>query len=153
MLPVWRKEFNDILRYIIFQDEELKTLMKVPNGTSILDFFDKYFIEMGFTDETLKNEAVRVVYGSIGNNDIPKVLKNEISFDIYVKKSELRNATKDRLMLRTHLVADRIKTLLTQKDNPNMGGYVFREIGESELGTSTVGYTRYNISFNYFSIT
>ena len=151
MLRNWLNEWNDIIRYIIWSDVQLKTLMKIPANASILDFVDKYFIRMGYTDETLSDQAVRIVYGEVGGGaDIPHVMKQEMSFDIYVKKSELRNATNDRLQLRTHLIADRLNHLLTQKDNPHIGGYNFRVIGETEMGTSVVGYTRLNISFEFF---
>lgn len=150
MLPAWQNEWNNIIRYVIFQDETLKTLMKIPTGTSILTFLDKHFIETGIADETLSSEDVRIIYGDFHSEGlIPHFLKQQLSFDIYVKKSELRNATKDRLVLRTHLIANRLNALLTKKDDPNLGGFVFRVIGETSLGTSLIGYTRYNITFEY----
>lgn len=36
----WTNEWNNIIRHTLFQDTELKTLMKIPEGTTIIDFID-----------------------------------------------------------------------------------------------------------------
>lgn len=150
MPSFWINEFNDIIRFIIFPDEKLKTLMKLPPDTNIISFIDNYFIRAGFTNKTLKDETVRIIYGDVGTKlaGAPHVLKQQMDFDIYVKLTDVHNACNDRLVYRTHLIAERIKELLTEQ-NEHLGGYVFRCIGESDMGTSTIGYTRHNISFAY----
>lgn len=145
----WIDDWNDILRDVIFPDEELKTLMKIPEGTDIITFVDKYFIRANYTTKTLTNEPVRIVYGDLYANDTnnPNVMRNELSFDIYVRLEDIHNAERDRLVMRTHLIANRLINLLTKKRY--LGVYRFWLAGECEMGTSTIGYARYNVSFNY----
>lgn len=149
MVGSWMTFWNNIIRNVIFQDQQLKKLMKIPDGTNIVEFIDRYFIRAGYTSKTLKDEPVRIVYGDISGSDVgnPYVTKNQMSFDIYVKTQQLHNATKDRLMFRTQLIADRIAYLLT-KDR-YVENYRFWIAGDHDMGTSTIGYARYNITFNY----
>ena len=152
----WMNDWNDIIRYVIFPDEELKSLMLVPEGTSIINFIDKYFIRAGYTNEILEKEDVRIVYGDSETNptDVPNVKRNTLSFDIYVRQTKLHNATNDRLQYRTHLIANRLNTLLTKGGTSGkyLGGYRFWPSKEVDLGTRTVGYVRYNISFEYMRV-
>ena len=151
-LQTWSKDWNELIRNVFFQDEELKELMKVPDKISIVDFVDKYFIRAGWTNTTLVDQPVRIVYGDVGpkDTDVPNVKKNELSFDIYVKQEYLRNATYDRLELRTHLIANCIIKLLTSERYH--GGYRFWIKGDWDLGTRTIGYARYNVSFYYMKV-
>ena len=147
----WTREWNDIIRYVIFPDEGLKFLMKLPENTTIINFINKYFMRVGTVSEPLKDEVVRIVYGNYGSalaNDV-HVLKQEISFDIYVQTKQLHNVGEDRLVYRTELIAERLKDLLTRSDPELLGGYHFRCIGESDMNTSTIGYVRYNVTFQY----
>lgn len=66
----WIDEWNDILRNIIFADDELKTLMEIPESTNIIAFTDRHFIRAGYTNKTLVNEPVRIVYGMLGTGDL-----------------------------------------------------------------------------------
>ena len=145
----WIDDWNDIIRNVIFKDEELKSLMKLPQGTNIITFIDKYFIRAAYTTEVLTNETVRIVYGRIsrGYADNPYVTNNELSFDIYVKNEELHNVERDRLVFRTDLIAKRLIDLLTKQRY--LGAYHFYVESEGEMGTSTIGYTRYNVTFSY----
>lgn len=149
---VWVDEWNDIIRNVIYPDEKLKQLMCIPEGTSIVNFIDKYFIRAGYTGALLKDQKVRIVYGDVGgvSTDVPDILKHEISFDIYVKLDSLHNAQPDRLIFRTNLIADRINELLT-KDR-YLNGYRFWISTQSDLGTQTIGYARHNISFHYMKV-
>ena len=152
-MPVnaWINEFNDIIRYVIFPDAELRELMMLPANTSIINFIDKYFMRVGTSSEPLSNEDVRIVYGTVGTglaNDV-HVLRQEISFDIYVRQKCLHNVGNDRLVFRTELIADRLNRLLTDQYDERLGGYRFRCIGQSDMSTTTIGYVRYNISFAY----
>lgn len=152
----WMNDWNDIIRHVIFPDEDLKSLMMVPKGTTIINFIDKYFIRAGYTNELLEKEDVRIVYGDAESNptSVPNVKKNVLSFDIYVRKTKLHNATEDRLQYRTHLIANRLNMLLTKGGTSGkyLGGYRFWPSKELDLGTRTVGYVRYNISFEYMRV-
>lgn len=151
MPNAWTNEFNNIIRYVIFPDEELRNLMNLPEDTTIIRFIDKYFIRAGTSSEPLSDEDVRIVYGSIrtGLAEDVHVLRNEISFDIYVRQKMLHNVGQDRLLFRTELIADRLNELLGDQYNERLGAYRFRCIGRSDMSTGTIGYVRYNISFAY----
>lgn len=99
----WIDDWNTILREIIFADEELKSLMKLPEGTDIISFIDKYFIRAGYTNKVLEDEHVRIIYADIQGADtaVPNVMKKMITFDIYVKTEDLHNVGHDRLVMRT----------------------------------------------------
>jgi hypothetical protein len=152
MLMTWVKEWNDIIRDVIYPDEEIKRLMLVPEGTGIIEFVDRYFVRAGYTSTLLTNENVRIVYGNVAaeDTDVPNVKKNEMSFDIYVKQEHAHNASRDRLEMRQELIANRLQYLLTK--NRYLGGYRFWIKGQYDLGTKTIGYTRYNISFYYMKV-
>jgi len=57
-------------------------------------------------------------------------------------------------MYRTHLIANRLNDLLTKEGTSGkyFGGYRFWPSKEMDLGTRTVGYVRYNISFEYMRV-
>jgi hypothetical protein len=152
----WMTDWNNIIRYVIFPDPQLRELMCLPENISIIDFIDHYFIRAGYTNELLEKEDVRIVYGDTNSEetDVPNVLKNTLSFDIYVRQEKLHNATSDRLMFRTHLIANRLNMLLTKGGTSGkyLGGYRFWPCKEMDLGTRTVGYVRYNISFKYMRV-
>lgn len=148
----WITEWNDIIRNVIFKDTELRQLMELPEDIKIIDFIDRYFIRAGYTSKLLKDESVRIVYGSVFSNetDVPNIKTNEMSFDIYVRYEELHNVGNDRLTMRTQLIAARLVELLCSERY--LKGYRFWVASENDLGTKTAGYARYNISFNYMKI-
>lgn len=145
----WTKEWNNIIRNVLFVDTELKTLMMIPENTTIISFIDKYFIKAGFTNALLSNEDVRIVYGtmSTGSTNVPGITNNELSFDIYVKTEHAHDVGRDRLQLRTELIKDRLICLLNNLSYDY--GYHFKVAGEGDMGTRTIGYSRYNVSFSY----
>jgi len=151
MPNAWTNEFNDIIRYVIFPDAELRELMRLPEKTTIINFIDRYFVRAATVSEPLRDEDVRIVYGTIqtGLADNVHVLRNEISFDIYVRQKVLHNVGADRLVFRTELIADKLNELLTNQYDQRLGGYRFRCIGRGDMSTTTIGYVRYNISFAY----
>ena len=75
-----------------------------------------------------------------------------MTFDIYVKDEELHNVGDDRLMMRTHLIADRLQYLLTKERYLVDTGYRFWIAGDWDLGTRTTGYARYTIAFYYMKV-
>ena len=154
MPNAWTSEFNDIIRHVIFKDRILRELMMLPEDTTIIQFIDKYFMRVGTSSEPLKDENVRIVYGSVGRglaSDV-HVLSQELSFDIYVKQTQLHNVGNDRLVYRTELIADRLNQLLCDQYDERLGPYRFRCIGRSDMSTGTIGYVRYNISFSYMRV-
>ena len=154
MPSAWITEWNTIMRKVIYADKQLKELMLLPEGTDIMTFIDKYFIRASYTNDLVENEKVRIVYGFINNDDtdVPDVKRNLLNFDIYVKKECLHNVGVDRLLYRTTLIADRLKELLKKNEFIEGTGYKFRINTEGELGTRTIGYTRYGIRFNFMRV-
>ena len=150
----WLKAWNTIIREVIWRDHDLKVLMKMPPKTGILQFCDRYFIRAGYSNILLTDEVCRIVYSDIQGSDtaVPNVRKNMMTFDIYVKQEELHNATDDRLMMRTHLIASRLEYLLTKDRYLADTGYRFWIAGDWDLGTRTTGYARYTIAFYYMKV-
>ena len=150
----WQDAWNTIIRKVIWPDHELKTLMKIPPKTGILQFNDQYFIRAGYTNKLLTDEVCRIVYSDIQGSDtpVPNVRKSMLTFDIYVKMDELHNASDDRLQFRTHLIAERLQKLLTKERYLQGTGYRFWVAGDWDLGTRVIGYARYCIAFYYMKV-
>ena len=150
----WLNAWNTIIRQIIWKDAELKSLMKIPAKTNILQFCDKYFIRAGFTNELLTDEVCRIVYSDIqgSSTEVSNVRKNMMTFDIYVKQEEQHNIGNDRLLARSDLIAERLYTLLTQERYLAGTAYRFWIAGDWDLGTRTVGYTRKTIALYYMKV-
>ena len=150
----WIDDWNKIIRKVIFADEELKTLMKIPENTSIINFIDKYFIKAGYTNKLLENEPVRVIYSEVKDDDtkVPNVKRQMMTFDIYVKIEDLHNVGEDRLMMRTALIANRLIKLLTKSRYLQETGYRFWVAGDWDLGTRTTGYARYCVAFYFMKV-
>ena len=150
----WINAWNKIIREVIWKDHELKTLMKIPPKTGIIQFIDRYFIRAGYTNKLLTDEVCRIVYADVqgAETNVPNVKKNMMTFDIYVKQDELHNVGDDRLQFRTHLIAARLNKLLTQDRYLADTGYRFWIAGDWDLGTRTIGYARYTIAFHYMKV-
>lgn len=155
-ITTWMNDWNTIIRDVIYPDDELKSLMRVPQETGIIDFIDKYFVRAGYTNSLLEHEDVRIVYGDIASSETeaPNIVKNEMAFDIYVRLEHLHNVGRDRLQYRTHLIANRLIDLLTDKGTSGkyLGGYRFWVKNDLDLGTKTVGYARYCLTLNYMKV-
>ena len=150
----WIDAWNTIIRKVIWPDHELKTLMKIPPKTGILQFVDRYFIRAGYTNKLLTDEVCRIVYADVqgSETDVPGVTKNMVTFDIYVKTEELHNIGDDRLKMRTHLIAERLFKLLTNERYLADTGYRFWIAGDWDMGTRVTGYARYTIAFRYMKV-
>jgi len=149
----WQDNWNNVVRNVLFQDDKLKELMLVPEGTDIMTFQKKYFIRDGSTDELLTNEKVRVVtYDEQGsetwNKDVKIKYKN---FDIFVSEDVEHTADTDRLRSRHILIAERIKYLLLRQ--PVVEHLRFHYEDEYDQWTKTVGYKMYKITFFYKTTT
>lgn len=148
-IHTWDDNWNDIIREVIFQDQKLKSLMLVPEKTTIIQFIEKYFINDAAADEVQVNEKVRIVYYDDRGNDTGNMnvhLKYK-EFDIYCKEDVQYNASNDRIKGRTALIAERLKYLLLREKN--ICGLRFRYEDEYNMWTKTVGYKRYHIAFSY----
>ena len=150
----WIDDWNSIIRNVIFQDEELKSLMMVPEDTDIISFIDNYFIRAGYTNTLLENEKVRIVYADVpaADSTTPNVTKNVLSFDIYVNNNVIHNVGTDRLRMRTHLIADRLLTLLTKDRYIQETGYRFFNPKPYDGGSKTIGYARFTLLLNYMKV-
>lgn len=148
----WMNSWNEVIRRVIFQDEELKRLMMIPKQTGILDFIEKYFIKSDYTNTILSNENVRIVYGDVNGigTDTWNTQEKRIVFDIYVKKKELYTATNDRLASRAVLIADRLNKLLTKERY--LYGYRFWIGGDYDYGTTTNGYSHMCLEMCYMKV-
>lgn len=128
--------------------------MKIPENTNIISFIDHYFIKSSWTNSTLTDEDVRIVYwtGKASETGSPNVMRNIMTFDIYVRTEDIHNVGKDRLMMRTQLIASRLQSLLTSQRYVQDTGYRFWPAGEWDAGTKTPGYSRYTIAFYFMEV-
>lgn len=150
----WINAWNKIIRKVIWQDTKLKSLMKLPPKTTIMQFIDRYFIRAGYSNTLLTDEVCRIVYSDVQptETDVPNITRNTMLFDIYVKTEELHNIGDDRLIMRTHLIAARLKELLTKERYLADTGYRFWITGDWDMGTRVSGYSRYTIAFKYMKV-
>lgn len=148
----WNDNWNNVIRNVLFEDDKLKELMLIPDGTDIMKFQDKYFIRDGSTDELLTNEKVRIVWHDdtmsrgMGNRKVHGHFK---TFDIYVSEDVEHTATRDRLQNRQVLIAERIKYLLLRRHNCQNLHFEYED--EFDNWTKTVGYKLYKLTFFYIT--
>lgn len=141
---------NDIIRDVFFCDDELLDLLMIPTEErdDIIKFTQKYFTREIASDEIITNEKVRVCYyQSSGKSIGMQVLKKYWNFDIYVKDTELYNASMDMLQARDEMIADKLRELLTDKDYVCQVAFHFEDT--CHLYTRMVGYHRFRISFSF----
>jgi len=145
----WKDNWNNIIRNVLFRDEELLTLMLVPDDCKITQFIDKYFVEDETSDEIITDEKVRVTYCTTKGLDTgnSNVKLRFLEFDIYVRQDELHTATRDRLQNRYDLITERLKYLLLRNDRIEHMHYEYED--EYNLFTKVVGYRRYHVVFSF----
>ena len=150
----WVNAWNTIIRKVIWADHDLKTLMKMPPKTGIIQFVDRYFIRAGYTNKLLTDEVCRIVYSDIQgyDTDVPNVKKNLLLFDIYIKETEMRNIGDDRLVTRMDLIMERLQKLLTSERYLQETGYRFWIAGDWDGGTRVTGYQRKTMAFHYMKV-
>lgn len=150
----WVNAWNTIIRKVIWPDHGLKTLMKLPSKTGIIQFVDRYFIRAGYTNQLLTDEVCRIIYSDTQGSDtaVPNVKKNLMLFDIYVKTEEMRTVGDDRLVTRLDLIAERLYQLLTSERYLKDTGYRFWIAGDWDGGTRVTGYNRKTIAFYYMKV-
>lgn len=125
--------------------------MRVPEGTPILTWCNKYFVDTAQSTELLTDEDVRVLWyeerGDVTGN--PNVLRKKICFDIYVRREHLNDATRDMLESRAELISQKLQELLT--DKPQVGQIDFDYVDDYGLGTKMVGYVRHHLVLAYMA--
>ena len=125
--------------------------MMIPakSRNNIREFIARYFIEDAMPDEPVVDEDVRIIYYDEEGSKLgtPHVTKKILAFDIYVKESNLYNATNDRLQRRDKLIVQRLKELLFWKEH--VCGLRFQYEDEYHLGAKTIGYKRYHLVLSY----
>lgn len=149
-LRTWEDNWNQVLRYVIFDDPVLMNLMMVPKDINILDFLKKYWIEDQNGADLLTNEQVRIIsYTSTnGTTGVRKVIPKTKEFDIYVREDVLYGADPiDALRKRTILIKDRQKYLLTNQVYTHH--LRFDYVDGMDSWTKMVGYKRYHVIFSY----
>ena len=124
-------------------------MIPAKSRNNIREFIARYFIEDAMPDEPVVDEDVRIIYYDEEGSKLgtPHVTKKILAFDIYVKESNLYNATNDRLQRRDKLIAQRLKELLLWKEH--VCGLRFPYEDEYHLGARTIGYKRYHLVLSY----
>ena len=150
----WTKAWNHILREVIFKDYDLRKLMKLPKNTGIIQFTERYFVKAGYSNALLTDEVCRIVYSDVKVNDteVSNVKKNIMTFDIFVKTTELRNTGDDGLLLRTDLIAERLFKLLRKQRYLEDTGFRFWPAGDWDLKPKTAGYSGRTVAFYYMKV-
>ena len=97
----WYENMVNVVRSVLFKDNELKALMMIPSSdaNNIISFRDKYFIHATITDTPITNESVRVLYSEElpMETSAPNVFTHTIVFDIYVNDGVKYGAVADRM--------------------------------------------------------
>lgn len=146
----WKDNLNDVVRDVIFPDEEMMDYMMIPANEreDIIRFIDKYFIRNPAPDELVTTEYVRVCYGELAGRSIGKhMLDKLLFFDVYVKNDHLHDIGDDMLAFRTDAICQRLKELLTW--DKYVCNIDFRYEDDYPLFTKMIGYTRHRIVFSY----
>lgn len=137
---------------MLFPDTTLKDLMLIPaaDKDDIMKFITEYLVKFPMTDEILEDHKVRVIYDDDQADDTnnPYVVRQKLTFDIFVKSDVLHTASNDRLKDRAVMIFERIKYLLTRSDNVcNIRFKAYRDFG---VGARTIGYRRYRCIFTFY---
>lgn len=125
--------------------------MLIPEGTNIVTWTNKYFVDAAICTELVTDEDVRILWfeeasAATGN---PSVNKKKLCFDIYVKREHLNDATNDALRSRARMIAQKLQELLTYEEN--VGRITFRYVDDYSLGTRMVGYVRHELIVSFMA--
>ena len=149
----WKDNWNDVVRYLIFRDPEIRRLMRLPDNITLPQFCEKYFIRDGDGTEILTDEDVRIIYSDSpgGRTRNPHVMIRYKGFDIYVKTAALHPRaddlfSNDWMKCRFDLIVERLKVQLC---NGPVYGLSFEFEDEYDQWTKTPGYRRYHVVFAY----
>lgn len=147
----WAMRWDDILRDVLFPNEELAELMMIPAGTNIVTWINKYFVDYSVCTELVTDEDVRVLWSEDQSSHTtnPLVNKRKIAFDIYVKTEHAKDATDDLLQSRARLISQKLTEMLTFPDV--VGRVDFEYVDDYDIGTKMVGYTRHTLILSYLA--
>jgi len=109
-VKTWSMRWDDVLRDVLYRDEELAHLMLIPKNTNIVTWIDKYFVDAAICTELVTDEDVRVLWweDQSSKTSNPLVNQRKLVFDIYVKADHLRDATNDLLRPRTKIICQKL---------------------------------------------
>ena len=144
-VKTWSMRWDDILRDVLFPDEELKSLMMIPEGTDIVTWVEKYFVDEETCTDLVEDEDVRILWyeDQSSRTANPLVAQRRFGFDIYVKREHNRDATNDLLRSRARMITQRLIEILTLKDSVGQVGFTY--VDDYQIGTKTVGYIRHHL--------
>lgn len=149
-IKTWKDNMNDVVRYVLFPNEELKELMLIPEADkkNIIKFINNYMIRSVAPDEILTTEDVRISYSeytgkSLGSNCLKKIL----NFDVYVKTNHLHDCSDDLLKFRTDMICQKLKELLTTEKYVCRIDFTYED--DFDLFSKLAGYARHRIVFSY----
>lgn len=149
-IKTWKDNLNDVIRDVLFPDEELLDLMMIPEDDreNIVKFIDKSFIRDPGPDEIVTDEDVRICYSEMEGQALgSNVVRKYLFFDVYVKNEHLHDVGDDMLAFRTDKICQKIKEDLISDT------YVcrlrFNYVDDFSLFTKMIGYTRHRIIFSY----
>lgn len=151
IIKSWSMRWDDILRDVLFPDEELAEYMMIPEGTDIITWTNKYFVDAELCNELVRDEDVRVLWyeEQSSHTTNPLVNRRKMCFDIYVKEEHIKDATNDLLRSRARMIAQKIQEILTWRDA--VGQVSFMYVDDYQLGTKTVGYVRHHLELSYLA--
>lgn len=125
--------------------------MMVPEGTDIVTWINKYFVDATICTDIVTDENVRVLWwedqSSRTNN--PLVSNRKLCFDIYVKSEHVKDATNDLLRSRAKMISQQLQEILTFRNT--VGQVAFRYYDDYDLGTKMVGYVRHRLVLSYMA--
>lgn len=146
----WTQNMADVIREVIFQDEELKRLMMIPEGdqNNLSAFRDRYFIRGNPAGEIVGDEPVRIVYseGEPSETSAPNIFKHRIEFSVYCQSKHCYDAAEDRTLHRGHLIGERLIQLLSGKRLCNIRFYAR---GLYDQTIRMAGFERVSAVFTY----
>lgn len=123
----------------------------VPEGTDIVTWINKYFVDATICTDIVTDENVRVLWwedqSSRTNN--PLVSNRKLCFDIYVKSEHVKDATNDLLRSRAKMISQQLQEILTFRNT--VGQVAFRYYDDYDLGTKMVGYVRHRLVIAYMA--
>lgn len=151
VIKTWTMRWDDILRDVLFPDEELATLMMIPENTDIITWINKYFVDYAICTELVTDEDVRILWSEDQATHTPNPLvnKRKMTFDIYVKTQHIKDASDDLLMSRARLISQKLQEILTFPDQ--CGRVKFEYVDDYDIGTTTVGYVRHVLIVSYLA--
>lgn len=148
-MHTWEGNLANAIRDV-FQDEELKTLMLIPESEmdSLVAFRDKYFVNQPISDRLMFTQHVRVLYSQENptESNSPHVMYHRVYCHIFVKNTDAYTVGQDRMIHRGDLIAVRLKQLFCNMPHENIR---FTCRGIYDLSSKMEGYDHKCVVFRY----